>query len=198
MFLIQRLFPSVKDFFASLQIPAALDRAITAIKVPESTLGRCLFCFSSELLSFFIVATNFRALAKGFIVWTVVTDGLIVLSKHHCQQDFHREREDAQRSVHSVIHAWRYVWFCAIHSDDSVYLGKLMTPSERLHALAEAQANSPENMHDVLRQAMQGSCCRLGVHELKTVGVFRMRQGGMVFGSRQECTLCEFKSESRY
>jgi hypothetical protein len=79
MFLIQRLFPSVKDFFASLQIPAALDRAITAIKVPESTLGRCLFCFSSELLSFFIVATNFRALAKGFIVWTVVTDGLIVL-----------------------------------------------------------------------------------------------------------------------
>jgi hypothetical protein len=37
------------------------------------------FCFASELLSFFIVATNFRALAKGFIVWTVITDGLIVL-----------------------------------------------------------------------------------------------------------------------
>ena len=79
MFLIQRLFPSVKDFFANLQIPAALDRAIAAIKVPQSILGRCAFCFSSELLSFFIVATNFRALAKGYIGWTVVTDGLIVL-----------------------------------------------------------------------------------------------------------------------
>jgi hypothetical protein len=79
MFLIQRLFPSVKDFFSNLQIPEFLDRAITSIKVPESTVGRCVFCFSSELLSFFIVATNFRALAKGYIGWTVITDGLIVL-----------------------------------------------------------------------------------------------------------------------
>ena len=79
MFLIQGLFPSVKNFFSSLQIPEALDRMIAKIKVPESTLGRCLFCFSSELLSFFIIATNFRALAKGYIVWTVATDGLIVL-----------------------------------------------------------------------------------------------------------------------
>src|SRR5271170_5552174 len=79
MFLVQRLFPSVKNFFADLQIPKVLDRMITTIKVPESTVGRCLFCFCSELLSFFIIATNFRALAKGFIVWTVLTDGLIVL-----------------------------------------------------------------------------------------------------------------------
>jgi hypothetical protein len=47
--------------------------------VPQSTAGRVAFCFASELFSFFIVATNFRALAKGFIVWTVITDGLIVL-----------------------------------------------------------------------------------------------------------------------
>ncbi len=79
MFLIQELFPSVKNFFSSLQIPEALDRAISSIKVPESTIGRCLFCFGSELLSFFIIATNFRALAKGYLVWTVATDGLIVL-----------------------------------------------------------------------------------------------------------------------
>src|SRR5271163_650465 len=79
MFLVQRLFPSVKNFFADLQIPKVLDRMITTIKVPESTVGRCFFCFSSELLSFFIIATNFRALAKGYIVWTVATDGLIVL-----------------------------------------------------------------------------------------------------------------------
>src|SRR5580658_4911226 len=79
MFLIQQLFPSVKQFFAGLNIPQRLDQAIASIKVPESTFGRCLFCFGSELLSFFIIATNFRALAKGYIVWTVVTDSLIVL-----------------------------------------------------------------------------------------------------------------------
>lgn len=42
-------------------------------------MGLFAFCFASELISFFIVATNFRALAKGYIGWTVVTDGLIVL-----------------------------------------------------------------------------------------------------------------------
>jgi len=71
-----------------------------------------------------------------------------------------------------------------------------MTPSERLHALAEAKANSPENMICVLRQVMEGSCCRLGVHELTAIGVFRLRQSQMVFGTRQECSLCGFKLES--
>lgn len=79
MFLFQQLFPGVREFFQALEIPAFLDRMIAKIKVPENTFGRLAFCFSSELLSFFIVATNFRALAKGFIIWTVVTDGLIVL-----------------------------------------------------------------------------------------------------------------------
>jgi len=31
------------------------------------------------LISFFIIASNFRALAKGLYVWTAVTDGLCVL-----------------------------------------------------------------------------------------------------------------------
>jgi hypothetical protein len=79
MFVIQRLFPQVKDFFSGLQIPQFLDKLITKIKVPESTFGRFCFCYSSELISFFIIATNFRALAKGYILWTVITDGLIVL-----------------------------------------------------------------------------------------------------------------------
>jgi hypothetical protein len=79
MFLFQQFFPGVKDFFKNLAIPQWLDAQIARIKVPQSTLGRMVFCFSSELLSFFIVATNFRALAKGFILWTVLTDGLIVL-----------------------------------------------------------------------------------------------------------------------
>jgi hypothetical protein len=86
----------------------------------------------------------------------------------------------------------------AVHSNDAIHLGELMTPSEQLNALAEEKANSPENIIYVLRQVMEGSCCRLGVHELKTVGVFRLRNSQTVFGSREECSLCEFKSESRY
>jgi hypothetical protein len=79
MFLFQEFFPGVKEFFKNLAVPQWLDAQIARIKVPQSTLGRMAFCFSSELISFFIVATNFRALAKGFIIWTVITDGLIVL-----------------------------------------------------------------------------------------------------------------------
>jgi hypothetical protein len=77
--LFQQLFPSVREFFISLKIPAWLDNQIAKIKPPQNRVGLFAFCFLSELISFFIVATNFRALAKGFIVWTVITDGLIVL-----------------------------------------------------------------------------------------------------------------------
>lgn len=79
MFLIQSIFPQVRDYFRNLQIPQFLDNQIAKIKVPKTGVGRFFFCYASELISFFIIATNFRALAKGFIVWTVVTDGLIVL-----------------------------------------------------------------------------------------------------------------------
>ena len=79
MFLISSLFPAFGKFFRDLAIPQRLDNAIAKIKVPENPIARFAFCAISELVSFFIIATNFRALAKGFIVWTVVTDGLIVL-----------------------------------------------------------------------------------------------------------------------
>jgi hypothetical protein len=79
LFLFQRLFPPLREFFKGLEIPQWLDAQIARIKVPQSTVGRMAFCFASELLSFFIIATNFRALAKGMILWTVITDGLIVL-----------------------------------------------------------------------------------------------------------------------
>ena len=79
MFLIQNAFPAVKDFFNQLQIPLFLDNLIAKIKPPQNSVGLFAFCFASELLSFFIIATNFRALAKGIILWTVITDGLIVL-----------------------------------------------------------------------------------------------------------------------
>jgi len=79
MFLIQSLFPQVRDYFRNLQIPKFLDSQIAKVRVPKTGIGRFFFCYMSELISFFIIATNFRALAKGFIVWTVCTDGLIVL-----------------------------------------------------------------------------------------------------------------------
>ena len=79
MILFQQLFPSVRQFFVDLKIPAWLDTQIAKIKPPTNRVGLFAFCFASELISFFIVATNFRALAKGFIGWTVITDGLIVL-----------------------------------------------------------------------------------------------------------------------
>jgi hypothetical protein len=79
VFLFQRIFPSVGEFFQGLAIPQWLDNQIAKIKPPQNHVGLFAFCFASELISFFIVATNFRALAKGFIAWTVITDGLIVL-----------------------------------------------------------------------------------------------------------------------
>jgi len=77
--LFQQLFPQVGEFFQKLAIPQWLDNQIAKVKPPQNRVGLFAFCFASELISFFIVATNFRALAKGFIGTTVVTDGLIVL-----------------------------------------------------------------------------------------------------------------------
>lgn len=79
MFFIQALFPQIRDYFRNLEIPQFLDNQIAKVKVPKTGVGRFFFCYASELISFFIIATNFRALAKGFILWTVCTDGLIVL-----------------------------------------------------------------------------------------------------------------------
>lgn len=79
MFLLQRAFPGVREFFQKIDIPQFLNSRIAKVKLPHSVSGRVAFCFLSELISFFIIATNFRALAKGYLVWTVVTDGLIVL-----------------------------------------------------------------------------------------------------------------------
>jgi hypothetical protein len=79
MFLVQQLFPSIGDFFRKLQIPQWLDKQIARIRPPQNRVGLFAFCWASEMISFFIIATNFRALAKGYIGWTVVTDGLIVL-----------------------------------------------------------------------------------------------------------------------
>jgi len=49
------------------------------LKPPKTGLGRFAFCLIAELISFFVIASNFRALARGLYVWTGVTDGLCVL-----------------------------------------------------------------------------------------------------------------------
>lgn len=79
MFLLQTIFPQIREFFQRVALPARLDAAIAKIKVPHNPVARFAFCAASEMVSFFIIATNFRALAKGFLIWTVCTDGLIVL-----------------------------------------------------------------------------------------------------------------------
>jgi len=80
MFILQTIFPQIGEFFRKqVDLPKILDDAIAKIKMPHNPVGRFAFCFFSELISFFIIATNFRALAKGYLFWTVGTDGLIVL-----------------------------------------------------------------------------------------------------------------------
>ena len=46
--------------------------------IPNNPWLRFAFFFGSELFSFFFIASNFRALAKGFYFWTAVTDMTLV------------------------------------------------------------------------------------------------------------------------
>jgi len=78
MFVALDIFPQIREFFQRIALPQRLDALVAKIKVPQNPFGRFMFCFISQLLSFFIIATNFRALAKGYLFWTVGTDGLIV------------------------------------------------------------------------------------------------------------------------
>jgi hypothetical protein len=48
------------------------------MKVPENPYVRFVFFFASELFSFFFIASNFRALAKGLYFWTAITDMTLV------------------------------------------------------------------------------------------------------------------------
>lgn len=48
------------------------------MQIPKSSTGRFLFFFASELVSFFVISINIRALAKGFYAWAMITDMLLV------------------------------------------------------------------------------------------------------------------------
>src|SRR5208282_4663097 len=46
--------------------------------VPKNKMARFALFFASELFSFFFIASNFRALAKGLYFWTAITDMTLV------------------------------------------------------------------------------------------------------------------------
>lgn len=48
------------------------------MKLPDHGWKRFLIFFTSQLISFFVIAANFRALAIGLYAWTALTDTLIV------------------------------------------------------------------------------------------------------------------------
>jgi len=43
---------------------------------PKSKIGQFGFMFCTELISFFIICSNFRAVAQGSYFWTALTDTL--------------------------------------------------------------------------------------------------------------------------
>jgi hypothetical protein len=49
-------------------------------KTPENSYLRFLFCFVIEVIAFFLVCANFRAIALGLYFWTAVTDMIIVFN----------------------------------------------------------------------------------------------------------------------
>lgn len=48
------------------------------MKLPEQAWKRFAIFFASQMISFFIICANFRALAQGLYCWTAFTDTLIV------------------------------------------------------------------------------------------------------------------------
>lgn len=48
------------------------------MKLPESLPVRCAILFGTELLAFFTIACNFRALSQGLYGWTALTDCWLV------------------------------------------------------------------------------------------------------------------------
>ena len=48
------------------------------MRVPDNKIARIALFFGLEFVSFFCIASNFRALARGLYVWTAVTDAALV------------------------------------------------------------------------------------------------------------------------
>jgi hypothetical protein len=51
---------------------------VSSVKVPQNPFARFALFFAAELFSFFFIASNFRALAKGLYFWTAITDMTLV------------------------------------------------------------------------------------------------------------------------
>lgn len=48
------------------------------MRVPDSKAARFALFFGSEMVSFFFIASNFRALSQGLYAWTALTDMFLV------------------------------------------------------------------------------------------------------------------------
>jgi hypothetical protein len=48
------------------------------VRLTNSKWKRFLLFFIVELIAFFVIACNFRALAQGLYFWTAVTDALLI------------------------------------------------------------------------------------------------------------------------
>jgi hypothetical protein len=71
--------PTIEEFVTIHHLVQPQPKERPWFPVPQSRIGRFLFCFVAQMISFFIIASNFRALAKGFYIWTAITDGGCVL-----------------------------------------------------------------------------------------------------------------------
>jgi hypothetical protein len=49
-------------------------------KIPHNPYYRFVFCFFIELIAFFLICANFRAVAQGLYFWTAFTDMIIVFN----------------------------------------------------------------------------------------------------------------------
>jgi hypothetical protein len=49
-------------------------------KTPANSIARFFFCFVVEVVTFFLLCANFRAVAQGLYVWTAITDMIIVFN----------------------------------------------------------------------------------------------------------------------
>src|SRR5438105_3150365 len=53
-------------------------RVTTMMKLSDRGWKRFAFFLASQMLSFFVICANFRALAQGLYFWTAFTDAMIV------------------------------------------------------------------------------------------------------------------------
>src|SRR5208337_4413498 len=117
--------PTIEEFVTAHQLVQPQLKEKPWCPTPQSRLGRFLFCFVAELFSFFIIASNFRALARGLYVWTAVTDGLCVLQGMIMTKLMIGRRENAGLVVDHRVYTWGNVRLRTFDFCNQASLGRL-------------------------------------------------------------------------